>query len=1762
MIGHGGGAAPPERRAAAPQGRDPSTEGILQRTKFGCEIKAGGAGWEELPLVIIRPQPLLSGRELVVIDIGAGIAGISLGLLSTPGAPDVSAVHVIEMDNRFNLFYENLQELWSTVLGRTAPAVHANTLPADATKFSAAFLDNLNVPANAAVLVVGGTSCQARSTAGRGDGIFDARSAMFPSALRILKACQDRYGADRVHYLFENVPVARDDEREGVRRDYERYHDTLGEAFVFDAADVGSYAHRRRAYWTNMFSEFDLCRFIASFVRVPSLADRPLHHLLEPERHLVLCNRPGDASYRYPNMVGSPPVLWPTLMSTVGSFQFRLDANGFPNPGMVEQCYSDGRSCTLDEPTPAEREAAMGFPPGYTALLGSRTIRHHATGQTVDQFAMRAVFGAALAARSATSPELVSPATLLPPSAQPPNYSETVVENQARPAASGSAPVEAAPLPSSLPARPLHPWWKPASAIGAVLAAACTTASDDAIRWIDAAAAASATGADSFLSSALDLARASANPCQSGSEPLPAAAVPPSAPAAPPPPGPGGALIAAILAAPLPTPTPVCLVRGIPQPPSAAAASARAADAAPSSILEQLDTPLIPLAGEGGRLQWTRDSFKLSPKLSPDQDKRLRDLLWSYHLRGVFAYDLTELGRFNVGEPMRIQTDPGAVPQFQRQRRMSPDDTAAAVKELTQLLEHGLVEASVSAWCANILMVGKKDGTRRLCVDNRPLNRVTVPWRYPMGSAREIFDKVASRQSKIFSVCDLYKGFWQVPLHPEDRHKTAFSSPLGQLQWTVSNFGLKGAPAGFFEKMDRMCRPLEATEPYVDDTLTNSPDFEQHLLDLAQFFDACLASNVRINPSKCVFGYEEVQFVGMMVNGQGVKPAEDGLRAVREAPRPTSVADVQSFLGIANYLRDYVADFSLTVKPLTVLLQKNQQWQWEAEQETAFQDIKTRLCSAPLLRHLVPGRRITVATDWCIDGIGAVLSQMDEAGQEYVCAYLSKTNNAAERNYHPYKGELMAVIWAIGKWQHLVGLEEFDLVTDHQALIWLFETKDLQPMLARWVLRLDEFNIHVKHRPGQDNRGPDYLSRNSLPELSASQVLAVLAAFDIEALAAETGQSRPGSPDWSLESSPAPRDPVLIASTAIAPILRIVGAYATDEPATWLPGAVLVVGVDPTINIHRAQDPWNDPLLLDLLRFGDDALIGASRLERDRVQHRARSYRLELGGAEGERLLRCYPGGAAFIVTPPGGRQGVIRAAHAGRGGLVHSGTSRTYDALKTTFWWPGMYAEVAAVVRDCPACDRANAARMLKQPRLQPLPIKDLFYRLSIDLAGPFPVSIHDNTYVLVMCEHLSRGIFLAALPSKAARHVAYELRKFFGLVGGVGELLSDNGSEFKAEVSALLERWLVDHRWTSPNHPQTNGLTERAVGTVKSLLRTAILAASSGADGPVDWDELLPEIQMAYNCSPQSSTGLAPYTLIFGRNPGLPAFARVAVSELIDFTDPAAAVASLQRRQEILRRAVPFAMDHLAIAQHRDEQRFARTRQGGYTAAILKAEVGHLVYIKDHGQRSLDPTVKERILQVVEVKSSGLLVLQGRDGLTITVHPTNVAPCKRADVDTTVTPTFGEENYHRPCEHCSVVHSTAANPMLLCDLCNSGWHMDCLQVCQPVPPSRVPPASVNWYCKRCVEIPRLPPGTVMPSGESRAPFRNVGTAPPALRSPARRFAPTSAARLEPQQATAAGGETRSASGPPVRSVQLAVPWPDPDNPQWSTWSLRDLFR
>ncbi|XP_040262454.1 uncharacterized protein LOC120978250, partial [Bufo bufo] len=402
----------------------------------------------------------------------------------------------------------------------------------------------------------------------------------------------------------------------------------------------------------------------------------------------------------------------------------------------------------------------------------------------------------------------------------------------------------------------------------------------------------------------------------------------------------------------------------------------------------------------------------------------------------------------------KVET-PGQAPLRQPPYRIPEAVREGMRKEIDEMLRLGVIEPSESPWASPVVLVPKKDGTTRFCVDYRRLNDKTVTDAYPMPRMDELLDRISA--GKYLTTIDLCKGYWQIPLAEDAIPKSAFITPFGLYQFRVMPFGMKNAPATFQRMVDQLLRGLQSFAcAYLDDIAIHSDTWEAHLEHVGVVLDRIRGAGLTLKPDKCHLGMAEVQYLGHRVGCGKQRPEPAKIEAVANWPTPHTKTQVMAFLGTAGYYRRFVPDYSALAKPLTDLTKKKlpRQVLWSPECEVAFQALKTALVNAPVLVTPDPNKRFIVHTDASMFGLGAVLSQIGEDGGEHPVAYLSRKLLPREVSYATIEKECLALVWALKKLTPYLYGRAFTLITDHNPLVWLNRVSGDNARLLRWSLAL------------------------------------------------------------------------------------------------------------------------------------------------------------------------------------------------------------------------------------------------------------------------------------------------------------------------------------------------------------------------------------------------------------------------------------------------------------------------------------------------------------------------------------------------------------------------------------------------------------------------------------------------------------------------------------------------------------------------------------
>ncbi|KAL0553782.1 hypothetical protein IC582_007686 [Cucumis melo] len=419
-----------------------------------------------------------------------------------------------------------------------------------------------------------------------------------------------------------------------------------------------------------------------------------------------------------------------------------------------------------------------------------------------------------------------------------------------------------------------------------------------------------------------------------------------------------------------------------------------------------------------------------------------------------------------------IELEPGTVPISRAPYRMAPAELKELKVQLQELLDKGFIRPSVSPWGAPVLFVKKKDGSMRLCIDYRELNKVTVKNRYPLPRIDDLFDQLQG--ATVFSKIDLRLGYHQLRIKDEDVPKTAFRSRYGHYEFIVMSFGLTNAPAVFMDLMNRVFREFLDTFVivFIDDILIYSKTEAEHEEHLRLVLQTLRENKLYAKFSKCEFWLKQVSFLGHVVSKAGVSVDPAKIEAVTGWTRPSTVSEVRSFLGLAGYYRRFVENFSRIATPLTQLTRKGAPFVWSKACEDSFQTLKQKLVTAPVLTVPDGSGSFVIYSDASKKGLGCVLMQ-----QGKVVAYASRQLKSHEQNYPTHDLELAAVVFALKIWRHYLYGEKIQIFTDHKSLKYFFTQKELNMRQRRWLELVKDYDCEILYHPGKANVVADALSR-------------------------------------------------------------------------------------------------------------------------------------------------------------------------------------------------------------------------------------------------------------------------------------------------------------------------------------------------------------------------------------------------------------------------------------------------------------------------------------------------------------------------------------------------------------------------------------------------------------------------------------------------------------------------------------------------------------
>jgi transposase InsO family protein len=783
---------------------------------------------------------------------------------------------------------------------------------------------------------------------------------------------------------------------------------------------------------------------------------------------------------------------------------------------------------------------------------------------------------------------------------------------------------------------------------------------------------------------------------------------------------------------------------------------------------------------------------------------------WYHDYADVFSKrDSDTLPPHRGSTDHRIILEEGLTPGYCPLYKQSEEELRAAKEYITKNLAQGFIEPSDAAFASPILVVRMPDGRLRVCIDYRKLNALTKKDRYPLPLIDEILQRIG--KAKFFTKLDIRQGFHRIRMHPDSEDLTTFRTRYGSFKYKVMPFGVTNGPATFQRFINTTLSEYldEFAIAFVDDILIYSETLEDHIEHVRKVLQRLRDAGLQASLGKCEFHKQNTRFLGFIVSTDGIQVDPAKTAVVRDWEQPTTVRGVQSFLGFCNFYRRFIDKYSRICKPLHRLTMKDVPYHWTEECEEAFQELKHRLATAPILAHYDFEAPTKVETDASGGCLGAVLSQLGPDKQWHPVAFFSKTMKPEETRYHTHDHEMLAIVSALKEWRpELEGLQRsdrFSIFSDHQSLQYFMTTKKLNSRQARWGEFLCQFHFLIRYFAGKRNIVADTLSRKSL------------------AVADTEGQTL--LPRSCLEHGVHPDDTTDPLPVEIAPLGLAASAHAIDI----VPRLILANQQHDSIEEYR-----------ELAR-------------KDGAGH----WTIENG-------LLQYDG---RLVVPDDGdlRARLLDEIHR-QPSTAHPGQEKTKALVCARYYWPGWSTDVRRYVDNCLVCKRTKVWRDRAPGLLKPLPAPDRpWQHVTMDFRS-FPKDKYGYDAVFLVVDRLTkRPVSIPCHKTTGAREMArLYVANIYRWVGPPDTIVSDRGPQFISEFWAEFCRILgIKRKLSTAHQPQTDGQSEVANQWMAQRLRPYVNRYQD------DWSEYLPMNDFAAAALQQDSTKRSPFFIERGYEP-----------------------------------------------------------------------------------------------------------------------------------------------------------------------------------------------------------------------------------------------------------------------------------------------------
>ena len=844
----------------------------------------------------------------------------------------------------------------------------------------------------------------------------------------------------------------------------------------------------------------------------------------------------------------------------------------------------------------------------------------------------------------------------------------------------------------------------------------------------------------------------------------------------------------------------------------------------------------------------------------PDADLDIRVQRLRTEFSDIFVQDLPPNQQGPPAPEEVIPLEPGATPVYTPPYRASPRETAEMQQQVQEGLETGRIRVSSSPYGSSVLFVSKPDGSLRMCIDYRRLNKQTVKNRHPLPRIDDLLDQFGGAQ--YFSVIDLKAGYAQIRLPESDIPKTAFNTPFGHFEYTIVPFGLSNAPSVFTKVMQNVLRPVlgRCACVYLDDCLCYSPSAEQHERDLAEILTLLRSHNLYANAKKCQLFLREVKYLGHILSGHGIQVDSAKTAVVSDWPEPTNLKDLQRFLGLANYFRRFVPKYSEVARPLTRLTGKDAfHTPFTVEESHSFKELKKALVSPPTLAIPDFTKPFEVYVDASDIACGGILLQNKQP-----VAYHSKTFTPAERNYPVHDRECLGIVSAYREWRCYLEGSQSTCYTDHAPLTQLQSQPHISRRQARWLEFLASFRPNVVYVQGEHNPAdvlsrpprvppvalPDWVGECGQPlNLSSSRQLGesdVLQASLYAYQGNPSGQNTVGGLGilaMAVGAATVPTDMSVTPTSPLSTATKGLSVAANVTPPELLASHLIfqpAFGPDAADwwKLAYQQDPW----------FTDT--------------HNIKKHQIQIMDS-GLHMIKHR------LVVPKLMQKQVLQQCHDALSS-AHFGVTKTLKQIEQRFWWITWRKDTQAYIANCLLCARNKPLQRKPFGELQPLQTpKGPWQSISMDFITNLPLTSQGNDCILTLVDRFTKMCHFVPTTTACTSTQAAQLcvQHILRLHGVPTSFVVDRDPVWR---SNFWHTWCsllgIQLNMSSAYHPQSDGQTERMNRILEEVLRHYINPSHT------NWETLLPWAEFAINSAYQESIKTTPFKLNYGWQPSSP--------------------------------------------------------------------------------------------------------------------------------------------------------------------------------------------------------------------------------------------------------------------------------------------------